>query len=201
MEILLATGNRGKAREIESILHDAGADSLKLLLPIDMGFDDSPIESGHDYETNSIIKARFYGDRSGIVAIADDSGLEVDALDGFPGIKSARVKAYEDSDKARYETLLDLMRDIPPDERTAKFVCVATAYFPDTNRIISTRGEWSGIILECPDGEKGFGYDPVFFDPVADKSAAHMTPEEKNVYSHRGKAFRELWESIKVMLL
>jgi XTP/dITP diphosphohydrolase len=196
MRILLATNNKGKAREIHQIITSLDPEGIEIILPSDLNIQDSPTEDGPDYLSNAIIKAEFYGKKCRMITIADDSGLEVDALDGFPGIKSARVKAPENTDKSRYEILLEMMNDIEPSRRSARFVCVAVAYLPPDGRIISARGEWEGIILEKPDGEGGFGYDPVFFDPMVGKSAANMSVEEKNLHSHRGKAFRELWEKI-----
>lgn len=195
-KILIATGNRGKAREIEEILKTLGAGKFDFVLPADCGIEDSPIEDGKNYEENASIKAEFYGSRSGILTIADDSGLEVDALDGFPGIKSARLQSFENTDKSRYETLLDLMTDIKEKNRSARFVCVAAAYLPETKKIITARAEWVGLILKQPDGDSGFGYDPVFYIPSIGKSAAGLTTNEKNRISHRGKAFRMLWEII-----
>ena len=195
-KILIATGNRGKAREIAGILKTFGAGDFDFVLPFDLGIEDSPIEDGKDYEENASIKAEFYGARSGIVTIADDSGLEVDALHGFPGIKSARLESTENTDKSRYETLLDLMKDVKTENRSARFVCIAAAYLPKTKKIITARAEWNGVILTQPDGDSGFGYDPVFYDPSIGKSAARITTDEKNNISHRGKAFRMLWDII-----
>ncbi len=212
-KILIATHNKGKAREIASILESAGASDVEFLLPDDVGIHDSPDETGDDYESNAIIKARFYGEKSGLIAIADDSGLEVHALDGFPGIKSARVNAPEDSDKSRYETLLDMMESIEEGNRDARFVCAATAFLPKNvtryfdrlstrlrlavnDEILTIHEHWNGIILTKPRGDSGFGYDPIFFDPNIGKSAAEMSTDEKNQISHRGKAFRKLWKMI-----
>lgn len=205
-KILIATHNKGKAKEIAAILESIGASDIEFLQPDDVGIYESPDETGADYESNAIIKARFYGEKSGLIAIADDSGLEIHALDGFPGIKSARVKAPEDSDKSRYETLLEMMDSVEEGNRAARFVCVAAAFFPkhvtrhplagETSEIITIREHWNGIILTKPKGDSGFGYDPVFFDPQLNKSAAEMSTDEKNRVSHRGKAFRSLWERI-----
>ena len=221
-KILIATHNKGKAREIAAILESAGASDIEFLQPDDIGIYDSPDETGSDYESNAIIKARFYGEKSGLISIADDSGLEVHALDGFPGIKSARVKASEDSDKSRYDTLLEMMESIEDGNRDARFVCVAALFFPkhvtrhplagenaeipanvtrhpfagENAELITIHEHWNGIILTKPKGDSGFGYDPIFFDPDTGKSAAEMSTDEKNRISHRGKAFRKLWERI-----
>lgn len=195
-KILIATHNKGKAREIAAIIESAGASNIEFLLPDDVGIHDSPDETGDDYESNSIIKARYYGEKSGLIAIADDSGLEVESLDGFPGIKSARVAAPVDSDKSRYEVLLEMMESIGEIHRNARFVCAATAFFPLTDEMQTIHEYWNGIILTKPHGGSGFGYDPIFFDPELNKSAAEMNTSEKNRVSHRGKAIRKLWDLI-----
>jgi XTP/dITP diphosphohydrolase len=194
--ILIATGNRGKAREIISILQDEGAGDSEFILPMDIGITESPFEKGENYESNASIKARFYGEKSGILSLADDSGLEVFALGGYPGIKSARVASPENTDRSRYEILLQNMINIPKGERGARFVCVAAAYSPEFDRIITARGEWFGEILETARGKEGFGYDPVFYIPELKKTAAELTKSEKNAISHRGQAFRLLWRKI-----
>ncbi len=205
-KILIATHNKGKAKEIIAILEPAAASEIEFLQPGDVGIYDSPDETGDGYESNAIIKAKFYGEKSGLISIADDSGLEVHALDGFPGIKSARIKAPENSDKSRYETLLEMMGSVEEGNRAARFVCVAAAFSPkhvtrhplagENAEIITIREHWNGIILTNPKGDSGFGYDPIFFDPQLSKSAAEMSTDEKNRVSHRGKAFRKLWGKI-----
>ena len=197
-KILIATRNNGKVREISRILADAGADGINFLQPDDFDISGSPEETGEDYEANSIIKARYYGERAEVITISDDSGLEVLALDGFPGIKSARVNAPEDSDKSRYETLLEMMKDVGASDRRARFVCCATVYFPEVDNVISVTEYWNGEILMSAVGEGGFGYDPIFFDPVVGKASAELTTEEKNRISHRGKAMKKLWEKVKL---
>lgn len=194
--ILIATRNKGKVREIADILTTAGAADVAFLQPDDLNIPGSPEETGNDYEANSIIKARFYGEKAGLITISDDSGLEVQALDGFPGIKSARLESFIDSDKSRYETLLEMMSDIPKENRQARFICCASAYFPEDDRVITVTEYWDGCILMLPRGICGFGYDPIFFDPIIGKASAELTTEEKNRISHRGKAFMKLWEKL-----
>jgi len=194
--ILIATHNHGKAREILSILQKENIEDFEFIIPSDIGINESPFEEDYDYESNATIKARFYGEKSGLISLADDSGLEVFSLRGYPGIKSARIESPEDSDRSRYEILLEKMRDYPRVDRGARFVCVAVAYLPQTENIIAARGEWFGEILESPRGEGGFGYDPVFFIPELGKTAAELTVDEKNSISHRGKAFRQLWRKL-----
>ncbi|MFH1515959.1 MAG: RdgB/HAM1 family non-canonical purine NTP pyrophosphatase [bacterium] len=195
-KILIATRNKGKVKEIGDILTTAGATGITFLQPDDLNISGSPDETGDDYETNSIIKARFYGERSGLLTIADDSGLEVHTLDGFPGIKSARLESYENSDKSRYETLLEMMSDVAEGDRHARFVCCASAYFPNEDKVIAVTEYWEGIILESAVGTRGFGYDPIFFDPVVGKVSAELSTEEKNRISHRGKAIKKLWDKL-----
>ena len=175
---------------------DAGSD-VEFILPEDIGIKDAPVEEGSDYLSIASHKAIFYGEKSGLVSIADDSGLEVFAFGGYPGIKSARIASPEPTDKSKYEFLLELMKDIPNEKRGAQFVCAACAYLPERAETVSAIGEWKGGILFSPRGEGGFGYDPVFFIPEIGKTAAELTTSEKNRISHRGKAFRMLWEKIK----
>lgn len=196
-KIAIATNNRNKAREIISILEILTSPKVKFTIPIDLDISDSPDENGFDYKSNAIIKARFYGERTDIITIADDSGLEVFSLEGFPGLKSARMQSPGNTDRSRCDALLYKMRFVPTSERGARFVCEAVAYVPESDLIFSARGEWDGVIAESPCGDGGFGYDPIFYIPELGKTAAQLKPEEKNVISHRGKAFRLLWNEIK----
>ena len=195
-QILIATSNPGKAKEIISILEPVGSD-VDFVLPIDIGINEVPSEDGDDYSSIAKSKAIYYGRKSGLVSIADDSGLEVFALDGYPGIKSARIKSAQSTDKSKYEFLLELMKDIPIGKRGARFVCTACAYLTKVSKTIIATGEWEGEILLSSRGEKGFGYDPVFFIPELGKTAAELSTNEKNMVSHRGKAFRLLWEKLR----
>ena len=192
--LVLATGNRGKLREIRQVLGDLPLQVIGLdeIEPID-----EPREDGATFADNARIKALYYAGRAGHWALADDSGLEVDALAGRPGVTSARYAAAncpptadrKTIDAANIDRLLDELRHTPPAERTARFIChLALA---DGHRIlIETFDTLEGVISDRPRGENGFGYDPVFYLPQLSRTAAQLTPEEKNQISHRGKAVR-----------
>jgi len=152
-----------------------------------------PEETGMTFEDNAILKAAAVATQTGLPALADDSGLEVDALQGEPGVYSARFGGRT-TPLERNLYLLERLRDVPLQERTARFVAVLALAYPDGNLELF-RGETEGWILEAPRGEGGFGYDPLFFVPEAEKTFAEMTPEEKARYSHRGKALRALLEA------
>jgi XTP/dITP diphosphohydrolase len=186
--IILATRNKGKVAELSGGLEDFGL-TVK-------GLSDFPEvgeveETGTTFYENSLKKAREVAERTGLVAVADDSGLEVDALDGSPGVYSARYAGENADDDANNEKLLRELSEVPEHERTARFKCVMTACAPNGETLI-TEGAWEGRIALEPRGEKGFGYDPLFLDPDAGKTAAQMDREAKNARSHRGKALRRL---------
>lgn len=152
-------------------------------------------ETGNSYEENARQKALTYASASRLVALADDSGLEVDALGGLPGIDSARF-AGKPTDKERVEHLLSLLRDVPWEKRTARFVCIIAIATPG-GRVETVRGECHGIISLEPRGEGGFGYDPVFYFPELDKTLAELPLDVKNRVSHRGKAAREAYKVLE----
>ena len=180
--IVLATRNQGKVRELAEPLRAFGLRVVGL-----DAFPDLPEveETGTTFEENALLKAREVSKRTGLVAIADDSGLEVDALNGAPGVYSARYGGEGLDDTGRYRLLLENMKGQMP--RTAKFVSVITCCFPNGD-VLTARGECPGTIAFAPQGEGGFGYDPVFFVPPLKKTFAQLTAEEKNAISHRGKA-------------
>lgn len=150
-------------------------------------------ETGETFAENASLKARHAARQSGWPAIADDSGLVVDALGGRPGVYSARFAGIGATDEQNIARLLEELVDVPERERRAYFHCTAMLVAPgDEFAPIITEGEWPGLILPAPAGTGGFGYDPVFFDPRAGKAAAQMTAREKNAVSHRGKALRRL---------
>jgi XTP/dITP diphosphohydrolase len=188
--ILLATSNQGKVREICELFTDS-----IVYIPQELHiFDDAP-ETGETFAENAMQKAVFYRDAAAQVSnapflvIADDSGLAVTALGGFPGIHSKRWAGDNITDAERTAALLEKMSDIS--DRRAEFVCAAAAILPD-GRQITVTGTLEGALLRAPQGENGFGYDPVFFVPQLGKTCAELTSEEKNAVSHRGKAMREL---------
>ena len=184
--IVLATRNQGKVRELAEPLRAFGLRVVGL-----DAFPDLPEveETGTTFEENALLKAREVSKRTGLVAIADDSGLEVDALNGAPGVYSARY-GHKSSDAERIAYLLENLKDVPAERRTAKFVCVITCLWPDGREIVA-RGECPGRILYEKHGAGGFGYDPVFYLPEYGMTYAELPPEKKNEISHRGNALRE----------
>lgn len=198
MEMILASRNKKKIKELNAIL-SASIPDIHILSLDDIGFDGDIEEDGTTFEENALIKARTAmaagGDR--YPAVADDSGLAVDVLDGAPGVYSARYAGGHGDDAANNELLLHNLESIPDEARTAQFVSVIACVFPDGHEIV-VRGEAKGMILRDYRGEGGFGYDPLFlYVPEAegepeDKTFSEMTAEEKNIISHRGRAIRKL---------
>ena len=190
MKMVLASKNQKKMKEMNEILSTMG---VEVCLQADVGIDIDVEETGTTFEENSLLKAKAVMEASGLPAIADDSGLCVDALNGAPGVYSARYGGEGLDDTGRYKLLL---ANMPKGEaRTAKFVSVITCCFPNGD-VLTARGECPGTIAFAPMGEGGFGYDPVFFVPELKKTFAQLTAEEKNAISHRGKAL----EAFKVKL-
>lgn len=182
MKLVLASKNPKKLKEMREILSHLG---VEVCLQSDVGIDVDVEETGTTFEENSLLKAKAVMEASGLPAIADDSGLCVDALNGAPGVYSARYGGEGLDDTGRYWLLLENMKGQMP--RTAKFVSVITCCFPNGD-VLTARGECPGTIAFAPQGEGGFGYDPVFFVPPLKKTFAQLTAEEKNAISHRGKA-------------
>jgi XTP/dITP diphosphohydrolase len=187
-KIVFASGNRGKLREVSRLL---GAAGVEVVPQSEFGVAAVP-ETGATFLENSFIKSRHAAAATGLPAIADDSGLAVDALDGAPGVYSARYSGTDATDATNIDKLLAALEGIAESERTAAFLCVATFVDPETGDELSAEGRWAGRILTARRGDGGFGYDPVFFDPAAGKSAAEFAADEKNLASHRGKALRTL---------
>jgi XTP/dITP diphosphohydrolase len=148
-------------------------------------------ETGSTFEENSLLKARYTSQATGLPAIADDSGLCVDILNGDPGIFSARWAGEHGNDRANLEKVLDQLKDVPHDKRTAHFMCVASLVLPDGRQQVA-EGRFDGLILNAPVGENGFGYDPIFQPLGMSISSAQMSAEEKDLMSHRGKSLRSL---------
>lgn len=186
MKFVLASHNRKKAAELQSILSGLG---VAVVLQSDLGLALEPEETGETFEENALIKARAVMEASGLPAIADDSGLCVDALGGAPGVHTARYGGEGLTDEERYLLLLDTLRSIGAPSRKARFVSVVTCVFPNGD-VLSARGECPGTIAYAPRGEGGFGYDPVFYVPERKKTFSQLTAEEKNAISHRGNALR-----------
>lgn len=191
--IVLASGNPGKVREIGQLL----ADHDVTVLP-QSDFDTPDIEeTGLTFVENAILKARNAATHSGLPALADDSGLEVDALNGAPGIYSARYAGERCNDADNNAKLLDALKDVPEAQRTARFQCllVYLRHADDPTPLI-VQGTWEGRILTAPRGDNGFGYDPLFFVPDLGKSSAELPAEVKNRLSHRGQALRKLLAAV-----
>lgn len=184
MRVLLATNNPGKVREYCEILDGL---PVELVTPQELGLAVEVPETGETYEENARRKASAYAAASGLVALADDSGLEVDALGGEPGVRSHRYDGGLGSDAERYRLLLRRLEGVPPERRTARFRCVIAIATP-RGQVHICEGECSGLILGEPRGEGGFGYDPVFWLPELGRTMAELAPEEKNRVSHRGRA-------------
>lgn len=193
-QIVLASSNIGKLRELSQILSPLG---LELIAQSDLNVSEAE-ETGLSFVENAIIKARNAALFTGLPAIADDSGIEVDALHGAPGIYSSRYAGPDASDTDNIQALLEAIKDVPETERTARFQCVVVfmRHAEDPTPLIC-QGSWQGQILQSPLGDEGFGYDPVFWVPETDCTAAELTPEQKHAISHRGKAMRQFMEEFK----
>jgi XTP/dITP diphosphohydrolase len=194
-DIVLASSNPGKVREINQLL--SGLD-LRVRPQTDFGVVDVE-ETGLTFVENAILKERNAAGHTGLPAIADDSGLEVDALNGAPGIYSARYAGSGASDADNLQKLLAELREVPEAQRTARFQClmVYMRHQADPTPLIC-QGTWEGRILFEPRGKHGFGYDPVFYVPTHDCASAELAPEVKNALSHRGQALRKLVAALAV---
>ena len=186
MKVILASTNQHKLTELSAILSQLG---FEIALESEYGLDIDVEETGTTFEENSFLKADAVMKASGLPVLADDSGLMVDALDGAPGVYSARY-GHKASDKERTAYLLENMKDVPEERRGAKFVCVITCLFPDGRKIVA-RGECPGVIARAPHGENGFGYDPVFYLPELGMTYAELPSEQKNAISHRARALQD----------
>jgi XTP/dITP diphosphohydrolase len=185
--LLLATNNPGKAAEYRGLLEGCG---WELVAPRDLGLHLEVEEAGADYAENARIKAEAFAKASGLVALADDSGIEVDALGGAPGSLSARFGGEDASDAQRVALLLERLAGVPPERRSARFRCLIAVARPD-GEVSLFEGQCEGRVAEEPRGEGGFGYDPVFLLPERGLTLAELPPEEKNAVSHRGRAARQ----------
>lgn len=194
MKVVLASKNPHKLVEISQITEKFG---MELVLESQLGVDIDVEETGSTFEENSFLKAEAVMKATGLPALADDSGICVDALGGEPGIYSARY-GFDDSldDFGRLQLLLKNTENVPDGERQAQFVCVITFVTPD-GKVIQARGEVHGELLRAPAGEGGFGYDPIFYYPPFGKSLAQVSPAEKNSVSHRANALKVFYEKLK----
>ncbi len=184
----MASGNPGKIREIARLLSGLG---IEVVAQSEFNVEEAD-ETGKTFAENSLIKARHAAAATGLPAIADDSGLAVDALDGAPGIFSARYAGPGATDDMNIDKLLAALLDVEMSARGAAFRCAASFVTPGDEIALVCEGDWRGSILPARQGDGGFGYDPVFFDPESGVSSAQLTPEQKNARSHRGKALRGL---------
>lgn len=194
MKVVLASKNKHKLEEISQITEKFG---MELVLESDLGVDIDVEETGSTFEENSFLKAEAVMKATGLPALADDSGIAVDALNGEPGIYSARYGFDESLDDwGRLQLLLKNTEQVPDERRQAKFVCVITLVTPQ-QEIIQARGEVHGMLLRTPAGQGGFGYDPIFYYQPLGKSLAELTPEEKNQVSHRANALQVFYQKLK----
>lgn len=187
-QVVVASANPGKLAEIRAVL--AGT-AVELVPQSALGIEPAA-ETGATFAENALLKARHAARAAGLPAIADDSGLEVDALGGRPGVLSARYAGEGATDDDNVDCLLADLEGVQGAERRARFCCVAVLVGADGGEPTVAKGAWQGVILTARRGSGGFGYDPVFFDPLLGKAAAELTSAEKNRVSHRGRAFREL---------
>ncbi|HIT34714.1 MAG TPA: RdgB/HAM1 family non-canonical purine NTP pyrophosphatase [Candidatus Faecousia intestinigallinarum] len=194
MKVVLASKNKHKLLEIGKIMEKL---DIQLVLESELGVDIDVEETGATFEENSFLKAEAVMKATGLPALADDSGIAVDALNGEPGVYSARY-GFDDSldDWGRLQLLLKNTENVPDGQRQAQFVCVITLVTPE-GETIQARGEIQGELLRAPAGNGGFGYDPIFYYPPYGKTLAEVTPEEKNQVSHRAVALRRLYEKMK----
>ena len=201
MPLLLATSNLHKINEIAAVLSSlgievVGLDCLDSIPP-------EPVEDADTFEANARLKAIGYARSTGHTCLADDSGLEVDALGGAPGIHSARYaglgETRDERDRANNEKLMRELKDISEDQRSARFVCAMCLADAEGNVLAETRGEFPGLITDRPRGTNGFGYDPLLYLPDVDRTSAELSPADKNARSHRGHAARQMAEKLKEM--
>jgi len=192
--LLLATNNRGKVAEYRMLLAGCG---WEIVTPADLGLVLDIDESGLDYRTNAKIKAEAFAKASGLLTLADDSGLEVDALSGRPGPLSARY-GDDRTDESRFQRVLSQMEGVPTEKRQARFRCVIALAEP-TGKVRFVEGECQGLMADEPRGNNGFGYDPIFYLPERGLTMAELSWEEKNKVSHRGRAARKACDLLKEM--
>jgi XTP/dITP diphosphohydrolase len=194
--LLLASANQGKLRELRMILHGLPVELVGLS---EAGLGEPPEveETGDTFLANALLKGRAYTAWSGLAAVADDSGLEVDALGGAPGVRSARYAGQGAGDQANLDKLLAALDGVPPERRTARFRCAAVLVDPGGGEW-HAEAAWEGRLLEAPRGSGGFGYDPVFLPDGWDRTSAEVDQATKDAASHRGRAFRALRPAIEV---
>ncbi len=193
-KVIFATKNKGKIKEIQAVL----GDSYNVITMEEAGITVDVEENGKTFEENAVIKAEAIAKICGETVLADDSGLEIDYLNGEPGIYSARYMGHDTSYDIKNKSLIERLNGVPDEKRTARFVCAVAAAVPGKETVV-VRGTMEGIIGYEIKGENGFGYDPIFFLPEYGKTSAEISPEEKNKISHRGKALRMIAEKLNNM--
>lgn len=194
-EIILASSNKGKVREVQAILEESG---IRVIPLSETGFTEEIEEDGTTFEENAIIKAKTVAKALGKPALADDSGLEIDYLGKEPGIYSARYLGHDTPYDIKNTLILEKLENVPEEKRTARFVCAMALSMPD-GQTVTTQATMEGRIGHKICGANGFGYDPIFFLPEYGMSSAEISPEEKNKISHRGKALRMMKDKIMEM--
>lgn len=192
-KIIFATGNEGKMREIRMILADMDVEVYSMK---EAGISVDVVEDGMTFEENAVIKAKAIAEYTDAIVLADDSGLEIDYLNGEPGIYSARYMGEDTSYRIKNQNLIDRLAGVPDEKRTARFVCAIAAAFPDGSHV-TTKGVMEGRIGYTESGSNGFGYDPIFILPRYGCTTADLDPETKNKESHRGKALRAMKEELQ----
>jgi XTP/dITP diphosphohydrolase len=195
--LLVATHNQGKVKEYAEMLSDLDINWQSL---DDIGLTQEVEESGATFLENALLKAAGYAREAGCLTLADDSGLVVDALDGAPGVTTARYGGPELSSRERYEYLLSNLRGVPSEERTARFVCIIALSDAGGNILATAEGRIEGTIAEGPAGDGGFGYDPVFYVPQTGRTMAELPPQTKHTLSHRGNALRAIEPQLRAVL-
>jgi len=191
-EIVLASSNKGKVREVEMMVKDMG---IRIIPLSETSFDKEIEENGSTFEENAVIKAKAVAEKLGVPALADDSGLEIDFLNKEPGIYSARYLGHDTPYSVKNQMILDKLAGVPDEKRTARFVCSMALALPQGD-VVTTTATMEGRIAYEIKGENGFGYDPIFYLPEFGMSSAEISPEQKNEISHRGKALRQMKEKI-----
>ena len=192
-KIVFATSNEGKMREIRELLKDLNVEVLSLK---EAGVHVDIVEDGETFEANALIKAKAVWEKTGGIVLADDSGLEIDYLNGEPGVYSARYMGENTSYEIKNWNLIHRLNGVPEEERTARFACVIAGVLPD-GRVVTTRGTMDGFIAYEPAGAGGFGYDPILMLKEYGMTSAEITMEQKNEISHRGKGLRAMKEVLK----
>lgn len=197
-QLLVATHNKGKVTEFADMMQEM---QIKWLSLDDIGVNLDVEETGSTFQENALLKAQTYAGLSGLLTLADDSGLEVDALSGAPGVYSARYGGTGLTPEARYQLVLQALGDVPESERGARFRCVIVLAEPNGRILAEAEGVCKGIITHMPVGEGGFGYDPIFYIPEEGKTMAELEPAKKNQISHRGRALQQLKPQLQRLII